>query len=55
VLLLAKNTEASPFHTRGLFGSDIPFGTMEIGKILSQPIGDEKKGNAFVSRKRPEQ
>ncbi|NWG02658.1 MAG: amidohydrolase family protein [Syntrophaceae bacterium] len=32
-------------HERILFGSDIPFGTMkgELEKILSLPIGDEKK------------
>jgi predicted TIM-barrel fold metal-dependent hydrolase len=32
-------------HQRILFGSDIPFGTMrwELEKVLSLPIGDEKK------------
>ena len=32
-------------HERVLFGSDIPFGTMkwELEKVLSLPIGDEKK------------
>jgi predicted TIM-barrel fold metal-dependent hydrolase len=32
-------------HERILFGSDIPFGTMkwELEKVLSLPIGDEKK------------
>jgi uncharacterized protein len=32
-------------HERILFGSDIPFGTMklELEKILSLPIGDDKK------------
>ena len=32
-------------HDRILFGSDIPFGTMkwELGKVLSLPIGDDKK------------
>jgi len=32
-------------HERILFGSDIPFGTMkwELEKVLSLPIGDDKK------------
>jgi predicted TIM-barrel fold metal-dependent hydrolase len=32
-------------HERILFGSDVPFGTMkwELEKVLSLPIGDEKK------------
>jgi predicted TIM-barrel fold metal-dependent hydrolase len=32
-------------HERTLFGSDIPFGTMkwELEKVLSLPIGDDKK------------